>query len=425
MLGMSSRKRPLMKLTVRERRACCARSRLMTSLAALALLSSPLVTGQESAAPVFVVSGGTLWSDGLGFVQNGAIVVRNGRIEAVGASVPVPPGASVIDGSNSFILPGLIDAHTQLGLRGDSIGWDTDEDVRPLTPEMRVLDAFYPFGRDVREARSGGVTTALVAPGGKNVIGGEAAIVKLAGSSFESHVVRSRAALKMSLGDEPKRAAAMPKTRMGQVYLLRDHFEKARAYAARRQSANPGESDEQYEATSTLLAAKIPAIVQVYRAADISNLLQLCDEFGFRAIIVYGYEAHLVAPELKRRHVPVVISPIKGLWYRQEKDTFEPLNAETLLAAGVRIAFQGGEGHPYGFRDLLLSAGYAMKFGVTEEDALRAVTSWPAEILGVGERVGRLAPGLDADFIVLSGRPFDLRTKVQRVFIDGRQVSTQ
>jgi imidazolonepropionase-like amidohydrolase len=425
MLGLSSRKRSLMKLTVRERGAGGARSCLVTSLVALALGSSPLVTGQESAAPVFVVRGGTLWSDGLGFVQSGAIVVRNGRIEAVGASVPVPPGATVIDATNSFILPGLIDAHTQLGLRGDSIGWDTDEDVRPLTPEMRVLDAFYPFGRDVREARSGGVTTALVAPGGKNVIGGEASIVKLTDSSFESSVIRPRAALKMSLGEEPKRAAVMPKTRMGQIYLLRDHLEKARDYAEKRRNADPGEPDARYEGTAALLAGEIPAIVQVYRAADISNLLRLADEFGFRCIVVYGYEAHLVAPELKRRHVPVVISPIKGLWYRQEKDTFEPLNAETLLAAGVRIAFQGGEGHPYGFRDLLLSAGYAMKFGVKEEDALRAVTSWPAEILGVGERVGRLAPGLDADFIVLSGRPFDLRTKMQHVFIDGRQVYTQ
>ena len=413
-----------MKPTGRERNSGAA-SCLAASLVALTVGSSPLVTSQEQIAPVFVVRGGTLWSDGLGFVQNGAIVVRNGRIEAVGASVPVPAAATVIDASNAFILPGLIDAHTQLGLRGDSIGWDTDEDVRPLTPEMRVLDAFYPFGRDVREARSGGVTTALVAPGGKNVVGGEAAIIKLSGASFESYVLRSRAALKMSLGEEPKRAAVMPKTRMGQIYLLRDHLEKAREYASKRRLADPGQPDARYEGTAALLAGEIPAIVQVYRAADINNLLRLSDEFSFRSIIVYGYEAHLVAPELKRRHVPVVISPIKGLWYRQEKDTFEPLNAETLLAAGVRIAFQAGEGNPYGLRDLLLNAGYSMKFGVTEEDALRAVTSWPAEILGIGGRVGRLAAGLDADFIVLSGRPFDLRSKMLRVFIDGRQVYTQ
>ena len=112
--------------------------------------------------------------------------IRDGRLESIGAAVRAPAGAAVIDASNGFILPGLIDAHTQLGLRGDSIGWDTDEDVRPLTPELRVLDAFYPFGREVREARAGGITTALVAPGGKNVIGGQASIVKLGGSTFES-----------------------------------------------------------------------------------------------------------------------------------------------------------------------------------------------------------------------------------------------
>ena len=387
---------------------------------------SALAAGRgQAAVPPLVVRGATLWSDGLGFVPGGSVLVRNGRIEAVGASVKVPPDAKVIEASNAFILPGLIDPHTQLGLRGDSIGWDTDEDVRPLTPEMRVLDAYYPFGRDVIEARSGGVTTALVAPGGKNVIGGEASIVKLAGSTFGSYVVRARAALKLSLGDEPKRAAAMPRTRMGQVYLLRDHLEKARAYAKKRRGADATEPDARYDATIALLAGEIPAIVQAYRADDLANLLRLADEFKFKPIIVYGYEAHLLAPELARRHVPVVVSPIKGLWYRQEKDTFETMNAAALLAAGVRVAFQAGEGNPYGVRDMLINAGYAMKFGVSEEDALRAVTRWPAEILGLDTRIGRLAAGLDADFIVLSGRPFDLRTRVQRVFIDGREVFAQ
>ncbi len=364
-----------------------------------------------------------MWSDGAGFVPNGSVVVRDGRIEAMGPAVKVPAGAEVIDATDAFILPGLIDPHTQLGLRGDSIGWDTDEDVRPLTPEMRVLDAFYPFGRDVREARTGGVTTALVAPGGKNVIGGEASIVKLAGPTFESYVVRSVAALKLSLGDEPKRTAAIPRTRMGQVYLLRDHFEKARAYAAKRRASKSEEADARYESTVALFAGEIPAIVQVYRADDLANLLRLADEFSFKPIIVYGYEAHLLAGELARRRVPVVVTPIKGLWYRQEKDTFEPMNAADLIKAGVRIAFQAGEGNPYGVREPLLTAGYAMKFGVSEEDALRAVTSWPAEILGLDNRVGRLAVGLDADLVVLSGRPFDLRTKVRRVFINGREVS--
>jgi imidazolonepropionase-like amidohydrolase len=383
--------------------------------------------GQAAAsASVLVVRNATVWSDGLGFLPGASIVVRDGRIDSVGTSVQVPAGATVIDGSNSFVLPGLIDAHTQLGLRGDSIAWDTDEDVRPLTPELRVLDAYYPFGREVIEARAGGVTTALIAPGGKNVIGGEASIVKLAGAAFGSDVLRARAAIKLSLGDEPKRAAAMPRTRMGQVYLLRDHFEKTRAYVAKRKGGSEaGDADARYDGCAALLAGEIPAIVQAYRADDVANLLHLADEFKIKPIIAYGYEAHLLAPELARRKVPVIVSPIKGLWYRQEKDKFETMNAAALLAAGVRVAFQAGEGNPYGVRDPLVNAGYAMKFGVSEEDALRAVTRWPAEILGLDSRIGRLAAGLDADFIVLSGRPFDLRTRVQRVFIDGREVFAQ
>jgi imidazolonepropionase-like amidohydrolase len=208
---------------------------------------------------------------------------------------------------------------------------------------------------------------------------------------------------------------------MGQMYLLRDHLEKARAYALARKTAKSAEPDARYEATVALLAGEIPAVVQVYRVEDIANVLRLADEFGFKPIIVYGYEAHLLATELARRHVPVVVSPIKGLWYRQEKDTFEPMNPSALLAAGVRLAFQAGEGNPYSLRDPLINAGYSMKFGISEEDALRAVTAWPAEILGLEKRVGRLAVGLDADFVVLSGRPFDIRTTVKRVFINGRE----
>jgi imidazolonepropionase-like amidohydrolase len=396
------------------------RAKLLALAAAACALAAPQA---QAPSPVLVIRGGTLWSDGLGFVPNGSVVVREGRIEAVGASVRTPAGAQIIDASNGFILPGVIDPHTQLGLRGDSIAWDTDEDVRPLTPEMRVLDAFYPFGRDLRDARAGGVTTALVAPGGKNVIGGEASIVKLTPTA-EGSVVRARAALKLSLGDEPKRAAAMPKTRMGQIYLLRDHFEKTRAYAAKRASAESAPPDPRYDATAALLAGEIPAVVQAYRSDDIANLLRLADEFGFKPIIVYGYEAHVLAADLARRRVPVVVSPIKGLWYRQEKDAFEPMNPAQLLKAGVRIAFQSGEGNPYGVRDPLLNAGYSMKFGVSEEDALRALTSWPAEILGLDKRAGRLAVGLEADLMILSGRPFDLRTRVLRVFIGGREAAS-
>jgi imidazolonepropionase-like amidohydrolase len=371
----------------------------------------------------FVLRNATLWSDGLGFVVHGTVVVRDGKIVSAGARVAVPEGARVIDVAERYVLPGLIDAQSQLGLRSDSIAWDTDEDVRPITPEMRVVDAFYPFGRDVRDARAGGITTALVLPGGKNLIGGQGALVKLAGATYDQFVMRAPAALKMSLGEEPRRENSMPRTRMGQIWMLREHLAKAKEYD-RKRKAGQADVDLALQATAAVIRGELPAVVQAYRADDIMGAVRLSDDFGFRLVLAYAQEAPKVADELARRKVPVIVTAMKGLWYRLEKDTFDPNTPAQLHRAGVRIAIQVGEGNPFGESDLLLNAGYAMKGGLAEEDALRSITSWPAEIFGASGRIGRLASGLDADIIVLSGRPFDIRTRVERVFIDGLEVYT-
>ena len=377
---------------------------------------------RPQAPSALLIKGGTLWSDGIGFVQSGNVLIRDGKIEAVGSRVAAPDNARIVDATRGYILPGFVEAHSQIGLRGDSIAWDTDEDVRPITPEMRAIDAYYPFGRDVEDARAAGVTTALVVPAGKNVLGGTGAIVKLAGSTLDDVIVKDPAALKLSLGEEAKRDNAAPRTRMGEVALLRENLEKARDYATkrRRDGADP---DPKLEPIAALLRGDFPAIVQAYRAGDIANALRLAAEFKFKLIIAYGYEGPLVAADLQRAGVAVVATPIKGLWYRLEKETFDSGYPAALLKAGVRVAIQQGEGNPFGGRELLLNAGYLMKYGVSEEDALRAITSWPAQILGIDARIGRLAPGADADVLVLSGRPFDIRTRVLDVFINGREVA--
>lgn len=386
-------------------------------LAALALLAGPAL------AETWFLRGGTLWSDGRGYVQDAGVLIRDDKIEAVGRDLAPPAGARQLDLRQCFILPGLVEAHSQTGLHGDGVAWDTDEDTRPLTPELHAIDGFYPWAADVEAARRSGITTLLVTPAGKNLIGGSGVIVKTSAWGG-ANVVRQPAALKMSLGEEPKRDASMPKTRMGELALLRDHFRQVHAYLLQRQQARESGKEipnhPELETTAALLRREIPAVIQVYGAKDISNALRLSEEMGFDAILAYATEAHLLADELAKRHVPVVLTAMKGLWFRLEKESFDARNAAQLLSAGVRIAVQTGEGNPYGNGDLLFNAGHLLKYELSEEDALRSVTSWPAQILRSSDRLGRIEPGLDADIAVLSGPPFDPKSKVLYVFIDGR-----
>lgn len=365
--------------------------------------------------------GATIWSDGIGF-QRADVLIRDGKIEAVGAALEVPADARVIDVTGAWVLPGFVEAHTQTGLHGDGVRWDTDEDARPITAEMHALDAYYPFAADVEAARRAGITTMLVAPAGKNLVGGTAVLVKSAGSLPSQYVIRQPAALKLSLGEEPKREAAAPRTRMGEMALLRQHFSRAREYSEEGAAGERQEPDAELEATAALLRGEIPAVVQAYTAQDIGNALRLSEEFGFDLVLAYAAEGHLLAAELAARRVPVIVTSIKGLWYRLEKETFREDNAARLLAARVPLALQLGEGNPYGNGDILFNAAYLLKSGFDDEDALRAITSWPAEILGIDDRVGRLAAGLDADIVVLSGPPLEPRSRVLQVLIEGRSI---
>ncbi len=394
----------------------------------MAASSEPAAAVQHEDGPTatWAVRGTNLWSDGTGNIAGGTVVFADGRIEAVGADISIPKDARILEVAGGYVLPGFLEAHSQSGLHGDGVGWDTDEDTTPITANLHAIDAYYPFAADVATARRAGITTMLVSPGGKNLVGGTAALVKTSGVTRREIVVRQPAAMKFSLGEEPKRDSSEPRTRMGEMAMLRRHFADAAAYdRAQRAAAESGEDfvlDPDLHATAAVLRGEIPALFQAYRAQDISNALRLSEEFGFDLLLAYAAEGHLVADELAERGVPVILTSMKGLWYRLEKESFSEQNAALLLAAGVPIALQQGEGNPYGSGELLFNAGRLLQAGFDDEDALRAITSWPAEILGIAHRVGRLAPGMDADVVVLSGPPFDLRSKVLHVFINGEPV---
>jgi len=387
-------------------------------------------------------------------IRNGTVLIRDGKILDVGRGIPIPAGATTIDARGKYVMPGLIDAMTYFGIRPA----DRNDPSKPVTPENRIINAYAPFsdfmgGRDVpdrrREVWSGGVTTIYIAPGDLQVIGGQGAVVKTDGGPRAGTVLREPASIDMTLGDAPKKNFAAkkqsPSTRMSEAALIRKALVQAQEYRQEfaRQKDKPGEGgakrDPGNEALVMLLERKLPARVQADLADDIRTALRLADEFGFDLVIDGGIGAHELAGELAQRKIPVVLAPVSRTYMTEveggaSKELYAKANessAAVLAAAGVELAMAsfgysaGYTGSAWQGRWMLLEAAVAAGFGLPEEEALKAVTIHPAEILGIADRVGSIARGKDADLVVLDGPPLSPATWVEKVFINGSLVYEQ
>jgi imidazolonepropionase-like amidohydrolase len=401
-----------------------------------------LVAQMTSAQPrAVVIRGGTILPISGPPIRNGSIVLQDGKIVAVGTNVAIPSGADVLDAAGKYVMPGLVDAMTSLGFAQS----DLNEPGNAFTPELRAIEAFNPFGVlgagkpgpiRMNEVLSGGVTTMYIAPADASVIGGQGAVVKTAGDNLNALVVREPASIDMALGEPPKKAAASkqrdPATRMAEMALLRQLLVKAQEYD-RTHAQNPSASrDLGMEALVKLLKREIPARIQANSATDIRNAMSLAKEFGLDLIIDGGAAAYEYRGALAAGKVPVILGQISNPYVSNEeipdRSDYPPVDEGTaakLRAAGVKIAIASfsrafGTLAPAGSSKwLLLDAGIAAGYGLTEEMVLQSVTLMPAEILGVSQRVGSLEPGKDADVIILDGPPLSMKTWVERVFVGG------
>ena len=367
-----------------------------------------------------------------GVIPNGFVQFEHGKIHNVCAG---SPGSDVdaVDCGGLTLLPGFIDAHTHLGIAEDSLdfeGDDTNEDSEPITPQMRALDGINPFDRCFSEAREAGITTAAVAPGSANPIGGQICVIKTAGKRVDSMVVKAPAAIKFALGENPKSTYhaknLAPVTRMATAALIRETLYKARRYADDLEAAetddelDPPEFDIKSESLLPLLRGEIPAHFHAHRADDIFTAVRIAQEFNLKFVILHCTEGHLIADELAEIDVPAVAGP--NLCDRCKPElrgqTFD--NPRILAEAGVKLALTTD--HPVTpLQYLPLCAEMAVRNGLDAEAALRAITIQPAEILGISDRVGSIEVGKDADFVLVEGDP--LAGKVRAVFIDGQLVS--
>lgn len=416
----------------------------MLARRAIIFLFLSLLAKSAVAAPT-LIKGGTIVTITKGTLAPGDLLIDKGLIVQVGPSLSAPPNATVIDASGKFVLPGFVDTHSHIGVYSFPFveaNADGNEMTDPITPHMRVIDAINLEDPAIERGLLGGVTTVQILPGSGNLIGGESAVIKLApGARRMSDLLVPNAprGLKMALGENPKRVYGgelkrSPSTRMGNIAVLREAFQRAVEYRKKlemwRAHAEGGSGDKKepppprdlkLEVLSDVLAGKIRVHVHCYRTDDIGDLFRVADEFKFPiASLQHALEAYKIADEVARRKVGV--ATFVDLWgFKEESWDAIPQGPAVLAARGVRVSIQSD--HPIiEQRWLHIEAAKSVKHGLPEEEALKAISLHPAWMLGLDARIGSLEPGKEADVVIWSGHPFRIRSRVEQVFINGKEV---
>jgi imidazolonepropionase-like amidohydrolase len=354
------------------------------------------------------------------------VLVREGRIAALGPDVEIPADAERIDADGAWLLPGFVDAHVHLGVDEEGEGWagdDTNEMTDPVMAAARAIDAVNPLDIGFDDAIVGGVTAVNVNPGSGNPIGGLAVALRTHGRVVDEMVLRSPSGLKAALGENPKRVYGekkqTPSTRLGVALTIRKAFAAARAWSAK--PAEEREADLVSEALALVLEREIPWRQHAHRADDIATALRLAEEFGYRLVLDHGTESYLIADRVAEAGVPVLYGPLIVSRSKVEVRHRTPAAPGLLTAAGVEVSIITD--HPVVPIEFLVhQAALAVKHGMAPADALRAITLHPARVLGLEDRIGSLAPGKDADLVLWEGDPLDVRHRALRVWQEGREV---
>lgn len=384
-----------------------------------------------------------------GVIDGGTVLIDGKKIAAVGKDVQVPAGAQVIDAAGKVVMPGLIDAHCHAGLFNDGVGWehaDGNEMVDPITPHLRALDAVHPEDLAFPDIVSAGVTTILTGPGSVNLIGGSWICIKTAPrASIEEMIVLEPAGMKMALGENPRRVYGSqkraPATRMGNAGELRAALVKAQNYMLKQEQYTkdqaeyekkaaagekdakapvPPERDLKMEALAKALRREQRVHIHAHRADDILTAVRIGEEFNLDVNIEHATEGYKIAEILAAKGIHCTVGPILFSRAKYELRNMDPKNPGILAKAGVKVAIQTDE--MSAVRYLAINAALAVREGMPEEEALKAITINAAEIIGVQERVGSLDAGKDADVVIFSGHPFDYRSVAEQVFIEGELV---
>ncbi len=404
---------------------------IMTALSGMRQQAS----AAEAARPGLVaVYGDTVYTMTGPPIEKGVVLIEAGKITLVGSAldIPVPPEARVLRGK--VVTPGLVDAHTIVGLTG-YLNQDQDQDqldkTEPIQPELRAIDSYNPRERLIEWVRGFGVTTIHTGHAPGALVSGQTMIAKTVGESVDDATINPQAMVAVTLGDDarPGDDKKSPGTRSKAVAMLRGELVKTQDYLRKLELADPEkrpDRDLRREVFADVLRGKLPLLVTVNRATDIDAALRIAAEFGIRIVLDSASEAYLVADRIKAAGVPVIVHPSMRRGGSGETENISFETAAILRAKGIPVALQSGfEGYVPKTRVALFEAAIAAANGLTTEQALATITSDAATILGVADRVGSLRPGLDGDVAIFDGDPFEYATHCTGVVIDGRVVSEE
>lgn len=342
-------------------------------------------------------------------------------------------GEETYDANGGWVLPGLIDIHTHLGLFGDGVGFeaeDCNEVGDPITPQLRVIDGINPGDATFRESLAAGITAVAVAPGSANPIGGQVAMIRTDGRRIDDMIRKAPLAIKFALGENPKTCYhdrdETPTTRMATAAMIRQALFEAKAYGEKKRAAkenpelDPPDFDLKHEALLPLLRREIQAHFHAHRLDDIFTAIRIAKEFSLDYVIVHGTEGYLAADILAAEGARVVTGPNLLDRCKPELKQMSFSGPKVLTEAGVLCSICTD--HPETpLQYLPICAAMAEKSGLSHEDAIRSVTINPAKIAGLDGRIGSLEPGKDADIAVFDGDPLDMKSNVQAVFCLGRK----
>jgi imidazolonepropionase-like amidohydrolase len=409
-------------------------------LAACLAAAGTTLCATGDAGPAIVIRGATILTMTHGTIEGGTVVIENGKITAVGKDVATPAGAQVIDARGEYVLPGLVDPHSHLGvysLPGLRANSDGNEMTGDIEAQVRSEDSINTDDPEIPRGVSGGVTLVQVLPGSGNNIGGWATIVKLNGGQTLDEIEFQGAppSMKWAWGENPKRVYGSrdqsPSTLMGEAAVVRQKLYDAQDYAAKwkawedggKKDAPPAR-DLQLESLQQVLEGKVRLNIHSYQVNHFEALFRIADEFHFQiAALHHALDAYMIAPEIARRHVGVVT--FADAWgFKVEGWDAIPQNAYILWKQGVLVSLHT-DNPVIEERDYREQASIVTHYGMPDEAALQMITLNPAKILGIDSRVGSIDQGKDADLVIWDGFPLELTSKADKVFIDGKMVYTR
>ena len=381
-------------------------------------VGAPCVLDAQTEGAI-LIRGATIHTAAGAPLVNASILIRGGKIVAIGANLSAPAGVKIIDGTGNVVTPGMIDNHSHIGAKST----DLNDSPMVIGPQHRFLDALDLGDPDWKDAVSGGVTTVVTGPGSGENVSGMAVVIKTFGPDLVRRILLEKGGMKFAMG--AKSRDRYPTTTMGVAANLRQYLIKTQEYVAAQKKweddgrkGNPPARDLGYESMADVLSKKTYVRAHVHAATDVMTLVRLKDEFGFDLTLHHSTEAYKVAPELAKRGISAVVLPLGPRIGVGEDAMAGPY---VLWKAGVKIAMHT-DAPVINQKWLRLCAALAMRYGIPEDEALKMVTRNAAEIARVSDRVGTLEVGKDADLVMFDGPWYEPRSRVELVIGDGQVI---